>query len=235
MAATPQTESREPNAEVDAPITPPKHWEIITESPHAEHDDSILLEHVHDDFTAEVWQRPEDVAPEDADNPELYGPGAWDVEYVDPERTRRDGSNTFHDDPQAAINALAPHIQEARALRRDTHEQRVETEQVDWPEEIGGFSLRSRPQSDTRAKYHIQYLVGRSGFLTEYRGETIEVRYYKDTRSYHVDGGSQHARKAAAIDELTEILNAKTEQYREIERETVEENDIPDHHSPNHI
>lgn len=209
-------------------------WEIVEDSEKAEKAGSIVIEH-EDDYTAEIWRRPPDMHEKSSLNfltPERAGSGKWDVEYVDPNGTRRDGSGTFHDTPQAAFDELAPHITEVRAERRERAAQEAEMERTEWPEQIGRFSLQQHTASDKGATYEAGYLAGKTALGADYRTKKYTIRFYRDTRAYHTHNGEQYARKKSAIEATCEELEEQTAKMDEIEENAVSENDFADHHIP---
>jgi hypothetical protein len=216
-------------------ITVPDPWRIIDESEHAEHDGSILVEHP-DGYTAELWRRSEDIAeksPLDL-SPEQLGAGMWDIDYVDPDGTRRDGSGSFHENPQEAFDQLVPHITEVRARRRDIAAQKEERKRVDWPERIGRYRCLPDRVSETSVTYRTRYLHRKTVWGPVEREDTLKIRFYRDTRRYYVDGES-FARKSTAIEAAKEILNERTKKFDQREQTVIERNDIADHRLPERV
>ncbi|WP_238330866.1 hypothetical protein [Haloglomus irregulare] len=199
----------------------PEPWMIVDAHEDAEQEPSILVEHP-DGYLAEIWLRGEDVS---------SGVGKWDVEYVDPVGTRRDGSGQFHESAQDALDELVPHIKEVRAEERDRAEQQAEQEDIDWPETIGRFRLREQTVSDTHAEYRTDYLAGYGILGTKRRERSEGIRFYDDTRKYHFMDET-YARKKTAIETAEEKLTDLTETLDEREDAVIEQNDIPDHVLP---
>jgi hypothetical protein len=199
----------------------PDPWVVVDEHEAAEREPSILVEHP-DGYVAEMWLRDEDVP---------SGAGKWDIEYVDPAGTRRDGSGSFHDDPQEALDQLVPHIQEVRAEKRDRAHQRAEQEAVEWPRSIGRYHINETTESDTRAEYTTRYLRGKTPLGLDYGDDALEIRFFDDTRAYHVDDEA-FARKKTAIAAAREILKERTRKLNERESKTVEETDLEPHQIP---
>lgn len=199
----------------------PELWMIVDEHEDAERDPSILVEHP-DGYLAEMWLRGEDVP---------SGAGKWDIEYVDPVGTRRDGSGQFHESAQDALDELVPHIKEVRAEERDRAEQQAEQEDVDWPETIGRFRLREQTASDTHAEYRTDYLSGYGILGTKRQERSEDIRFYDDIQKYHFMDES-YAWKEVAIEAAEEELTDLTETLNEREDEVIEQNDIPDHVLP---
>jgi len=199
----------------------PEPWMIVDEHEDAERAPSILVEHP-DGYLAEMWLRDEDVS---------SGPGKWDIEYVDPMGTRRNGSGQFHESARDALDELVPHIKEVRAEERDRAEQQAEQEDVEWPETIGRFRLREQTASVTHAEYRTDYLAGYGILGTKRQERSEDIRFYDDTRKYHFMY-ERYARKKTAIETAEEKLTNLTETLDEREDEVIEQNDIPDHVLP---
>jgi len=199
----------------------PDLWVIVDEHEAAEREPSILVEHP-DGYVAEMWLRDEDVP---------SGACKWDIEYVDPAGTRRDGSGSFHDDAQEALNQLVPHIQEVRAEKRNRAFQQAEQEAVEWPSSIGRYHIDENTESDTHAEYTTRYLRGKTPLGLDYGDDALKIRFFDDTRAYHV-GDETFARKKTAIAATQDILNERTRKLNEQESQTVEETDLEPHQIP---
>lgn len=212
-------------------VDAPEPWQHVADHEDAEKAESILLTHP-DGYLAEIWQRADDVHQQsDLDlTAEQAGAGKWDVEYVDPNGTRRDGSDGFHDDPQEAMDQLAPFIKQRRADRRNRAEQTAEMERVEWPEKIGRFRLKPN-HSEDHAEYHTSYLRTVTVLGRQHGQDSLKINHYQDTGHYHIrDGfgtdGGEFDRKAPAIEQAREYLEDRSEELADIEASVREEHDL---------
>lgn len=199
----------------------PEPWVVVDEHEDAEREPSILVEHP-DGYVAEMWLRGDDIP---------SGAGKWDIEYIDPAGTRRDGSGSFHDDPQEAFDQLVLHIHGVRAEKRDRAHQQAEQEAVEWPRSMGRYHIDETTESDTRAEYTTRFLRGKTPLGLDYGNDALDIRFFDDTRAYHVDD-EEFDRKKTAIAAAREILKDRTRKLNERESKTVEETDLEPHQIP---
>jgi hypothetical protein len=196
-------------------VSVPSPWRPVESDPDAEKPDSYLAEHP-DGYLLEVWRRSDDLD---------HGAGQFDVEYVDPRGTRRDGSGEFHDTAQDAVDAVTDYITEVRADRRESARQAEEMETVEWPQSIGRFTLRAETASETNAEYTTRYLRGFTSLGKQWSDEAHTIRFHDDTSAYHFNG-EQYDRKMSAIDAASRHLQQRTETLNEQEQETAD--DLPE-------
>jgi len=202
-------------------IDVPRQWELVEESTV----DVPGLDHTIDDYQIELTRKD----------------GGWFPYYYDPAGDRRMGADRPHEQPQDAIDTAAEYIQSVRADRRNLAEQDAEAKRVDWPESIGRFHLVPDQHRPKRAVYKTRYLLGYTVLGAKYREKEITIQWYNDTELYYVDDGTFNAkersfgRKASAIEAARQIMREQTEECNEIEVRAVENNDVPDHHIPEHI
>lgn len=202
-------------------IDVPQQWELIEESTV----DVPGLDHTTDNYQIELTRKD----------------GGWFPYYYCPSDRRLHGASQAYDNPQDAIDQVTAHIQRVRADKRNQAEQEAEAKRVEWPESVGRFHLVPDQHRPKRAVYKTRYLLGYTVLGAKYREKEITIQWYNDTELYYVDDGTFNAkersfgRKASAIEAARQIMREQTEECNEIEVRAVENNDVPDHHIPEHI
>lgn len=208
----------------------PDEWQFLSDSaqrPDMARDGAIFLEHPAG-YVAEIWRRYPEVARGSSAPQEQHGVGKWDVEYIDPKGTRRDGSDTFHDSPQDAVDVLAAHIDEVMQARAEEQFQAAEMEAVEWPQRIGRFTLSNH--SPSHATYKASYIRKHSILGKDRTSNTLKIRFYEDTGKYHFRGDwssdefdtAAVPRKCDAITTARDQLAARTKTIEELEQKVLD-------------
>jgi len=211
----------------------PAGWQFLSDPaqrPDMARDGAIFLEHSAG-YIAEIWRRYPEVARGSSAPQDQHGVGKWDVEYIDLKGARRDGSDTFHDSPQEAIDVLAAHIDEVMQARAEEQFQVAEMEAVEWPQRIGRFTLSDH--SSSHAIYKASYIRKHTILGKNRASNTLKIRFYEDTSKYHIQRDwspdkfdtTAASRKCDVITAARDQLAARTKTIEELEQKVLDSSD----------
>mgnify|MGYP006273199991 CR=1 FL=1 len=166
------------------------------------------------------------------------GDGQWLSDIVDPEGDARDGVDRPQETIQEAVDKAAAYVQRRRAKLRNRFEQIREANDVDWPDELGGFELDEIQSDTTTAIYTHRYIRDYSTQLgPKYRTRKLEIKLTEtpnrtDKPRHWVVEHSTFGRKATAIEHAKQVLVDRREKAHEVEQKVIEQNPVKEWQIP---